>query len=198
MLLALSAWQKQFPRSILESFGAVVEVSYSLIKDNHPEVASRLLEYGLKVKSKGADEEKTKMMIVNLAISYRASGNSKKSDDLIDGTDWSASTPQFKLCAAAVKGDIEKSISLLEAAKISDGLSLWEIREWPAFRWIVKNEEFKVACENIFGEPLSPVKIASDKGVPVGSDAKSNDILAPDNASATADHPSTTAPDTAP
>lgn len=165
MLLALSAWQKQFPRSILESFGAVVEVSYSLIKDNHPEVAARLLEYGIKVKSKGADEEKIKMMIVNLAISYKASGDNDRSISLIDQTDWSASPPQFKLCAAALKEDVNKSISLLEAAKVSDGLSLWEIREWPAFRWIVKNDEFKSACERIFGEALSPVKIATDKKV---------------------------------
>jgi hypothetical protein len=163
ILLALSAWQKQFPRSVLESFGAVVEVSYSLLKDDHPQVAARLLEYGLKVKSKGADEEKTKMMIINLAIAYKQCGEAGESSKVLSETDWSASPPQFKLCAAAIREDIEEASSLLQAARVSDGLSLHEIREWPAFQWIRKNDEFRLSCERVFGEPLLPTSIVKEQ-----------------------------------
>lgn len=161
ILLALSAWQKQYPKSILESFGAVVEVSYSLLKDDHALVAARILEYGLKVKSKGADEEKTKMMIINLAIAHKQNGHDKQANDLLAKTDWSASPPQFKLCSAAIREDAKTAATFLQAAKVSDSLMPFHIREWPAFQWIRDNEDFRLSCEECFGEPLFPVKVVN-------------------------------------
>lgn len=167
VLLALAAWQKQYPNSVSESFGAVVEVSYSLIKEDHSIAASRILDYGLKVRSKGADDVSIKMMIINLAIAHKMNGETEKFSSVLKETDWSASAPNFRLCLAAIKEDVDAACDLLEAAKLSDNVSAAEVREWPAFRWIRKNEKFKEKCEKVFGEPLSPTSVLSANILPV-------------------------------
>lgn len=178
ILLALAAWQKQYPKSIAETFGAVVEVSYSLLKDGHPSVAARILDYGLKVKSKGADEEKTKMMIINLAIAHKLNGDEKSALDLLDKTDWSASPPQFKLCLASIKEDVEAACALLDAARVSDELSPTAIREWPAFRWVRQNDKFKKSCEEVFGEPIFPTSVVSNESSSTEKDAEDKAVPA--------------------
>lgn len=170
VLLALAAWQKQYPNSASESFGAVVEVSYSLIKQNHPVAASRILDYGLRVRSKGADDLNIKMMIINLAIAYKMNGETEKFSNALKETDWSAAAPNFRLCLAAIKEDIDAACDLLEAAKLSDNITTAEIREWPAFHWIRKNDKFKEMCEKVFGEPLSPISVMAANTSPVEQD----------------------------
>jgi len=164
ILLAFSAWQKQIPASICESFEVMVEVSFNLLTDHHPEVAANILEYALEVKSKGADEKTTKMMIVNLGIAYKDSGRAKECEDLINGTDWSASSPMFKVCANAVVENTEEVCKYLEAAKISDGLAIDAVRIWPAFKWMLKDETFKTECERVFAEPLFHGRQIAAKG----------------------------------
>lgn len=171
ILLAFSSWQKQVPTSILESFEAIVEISFNLLTDHHPTVAANILEYALAVKGKGIDEKTNKMMVVNLAIAYKSISQNKKCEDLINGTDWSASSPLFKVCANSVienKGEVYK---YLEAAKLSDGLSIESIRGWPAFKWMLKDEKFQDECRRVFAEPLfHDRQVAAKVHIDIGED----------------------------
>lgn len=163
ILLAFAAWQKQAPSSIPETFDAIIEVSYNLLVEERSKVAHRILTYAMSVKSKGATDVDVKMMTINLAIAHKMCGDETLANEVIDSCDWSAANPKFSICAAAVKGDVEKVCSLLPAVKALGEVTTRELRDWPAFKWVRQAPEFVAKVEEVFGEPLTVLRVASGK-----------------------------------
>lgn len=165
LMIGISAWQKQFPNQSSQSFDALVELSYNILCDSHPDIVEHLLLHGLKVKSRGATEAQIKMMVINLSIAYKLNGKKADSNRILEETDWSACGPHFNLCRHAIIENIEECLKYLEPSRSGQFLDMRCIREWPAFQWVRSNEKFKAAVEAVFGEPLSPIRLIEDASV---------------------------------
>ena len=68
--------------------------------------------------------------------------------------DWSASTIDFKISVAAVKGEVDQFLAMMEKAVKTEHLSKEDLREWPVFS-AMRSEKLVVAkFQELFGEPL--------------------------------------------
>lgn len=152
ILLIFRAWHKQQKDSIEDSFHAIVTLSFDLLVDNKPVVASRILS-NVRIFESQAGEEFRLMLLVNHAIAK------KMIDDpdweiLLRSENWSTKSPLFQLCVSAVLEKVDEVIIYMPIcvgmAEIgSDGL-----RQWPCFQWIRDHELFVQKFTEIFNEPL--------------------------------------------
>lgn len=152
VLLAFSASQKQAPKSIEDTFTAIIEISFNLLLEEHPEIAKRIVEYALSVKSKGASDVCVKILTVNLAISYKMTANNIKALAVLEAEDWSAANPDFRMCVAAVREDVEEACRLLPLVAAGDQIGPDEVRTWPALQWVRAHPDFIKKAEEVFGE----------------------------------------------
>ena len=163
VLLAFAAWQKQSPQSSEDTFSAVVEISFDLLIEEHPDVAARILGYALGIKKKGASDVNRKIMIVNLAIALKMLGKSDDAMAILDGEDWSAANPDFKMCVASVREDVELACKFMPLVKAGDQIGAEEVRDWPAFQWVRTDPKFIEKAEEVFGERFGTIADKSEQ-----------------------------------
>ena len=133
-------------------------LGYDLIYRRSYDIAETLLSFGAEVvKTYKGNESTRRMMIVNLANAMRLQERKGDAERLLDKEDWSACSDEFKVCVAAVKGNIPDVIRMMRAIGASSRPTMEAYRTWPVFRGIRTDERFIAAFEELFGEPLIAV-----------------------------------------
>ena len=155
IMIAFATWRKRLPAEADSAFSMIVERSFAFLRDGRPNLAQRITEQALKIKDVRCERITELMLVVNNAIAHRCQGNQDDYMKRLDSIDWSATSPIFKLCVAAVRGNTDEVCKHVEAAKIADNLGLVDLREWPVFQWVRSDEEFEKAVLGSFGEPLT-------------------------------------------
>jgi hypothetical protein len=106
------------------------------------------------------------MIIVNLANAVRLQKRSVEAKKILDGEDWSAANPEFAICVAAVREDIDEVVKMMREIGREGRPNAEDYRSWPVFRGMRTNEKFITAFETIFGEPLlspKPIVVQTTK-----------------------------------
>src|SRR4051794_13967984 len=93
-------------------------------------------------------------MSMNLANAQKKVKNNKRSEEILNAIDWSATTDVFRLCVASIREDIEGFTGLLRKVAQQEEDLKGYLREWPVFDWVRDCELVQNEIERIFGEPL--------------------------------------------
>ncbi len=158
LLLVFSLWRKQFVKEKEDAFESLNHAAFRLIETKKYEVAIRLLEYALSLKNTGVLDRTRKMMYVNLASAHRHSDNKELSIRILSDVDWSSSSDDFKICVAALRGDMDEVTRLMPIVANADAVSKEHFRNWPVFKFVRDQERFLLRFREIFGEPLRQEK----------------------------------------
>lgn len=153
-------WRKLSPDEIDTAAASLNHESYELLLRRRFRLARTMLRFGLDFKKQGSEETR-RMMVVNLAIAEKSLENIEEVTKILTEEDWSATSNKFRICVAAVQGDVKTVLAWLP--KISDEeVSKNEFREWPAFQWVRTDPAFVTAFEEKFGEALEPDRGSAD------------------------------------
>jgi hypothetical protein len=155
ILLTFVLWRKHFSETEEKSFEQLNQTVFELISHRRYTVARDILEFALPLKGAKMSEVARRMMIVNLASAHRHLENVELSDKTLDDHDWSASSNEFKICVAALKGDVDRVADLFSSLVESKSISNADFRRWPVFDFVRSESKFQEAFEKTFGEPLS-------------------------------------------
>lgn len=153
LLLVFSLWRKHFPLEEQKAFSRLNMAAFRLIETKNFEVAIRVLEFALGLKNTTAEDRIRKMMYVNLASAHKHLGGDEQCLRTLSGVDWSGSSDDFKVCVAALKGDIERVTRLMALVASSGAITKESFRVWPVFKFIRDNDEFLGKFAEVFNEP---------------------------------------------
>ena len=162
ILLIFMIWIKNYKESKDNAFSVVNQIAYSLLLNKQYTIADRILKYCLSLEKINFSEVTRKMMIVNRANALKKIGDISASNSLIDGVDWSASSENFQICVAAIRGNVQDVVSKMELVIKSELLTISDFLEWPVFDDIRESEPFKLEFARLFNRPMISV-VASDE-----------------------------------
>jgi hypothetical protein len=180
MKLIQVVWRKLVPADINDADGELNEFAYRLITRRRYSAAATMLSFGLYEMKKHGNDAIRKMMVVNYANAVKLGGDKVQAERILGEEDWSASTDDYKICVAAVKGETATVIKMMKAVVESEKMKIASFREWPVFETIRAEPEFVSAFEEQFGEKLlidQEARMAdttSDDDVDAGSEPRPN------------------------
>ena len=153
------------------------ELGYDLIYRRAYNIAEPVLRFGAEVVSIYKGNELTRrMMIVNLANAMRLQDRKDDAKKLLDKEDWSACSDEFKLCTAAVTGNVTEVLAIMRRIGTSGSPNMEAYGTWPVFLGIRTDERFMALFEELFGEPVIAAQQAAvaelPNSVPVPSPTK--------------------------
>jgi hypothetical protein len=152
--LVFVLWRKHISNSDEESFKYMNRICYDLILDRRYRLAGRLLDFALNKQRRSCSEFIARMMLVNLANSYKKMKNEPKCAEVIASIDWTASKDEFQICIASLQGDVDKVIALMPGLVVSETILAHEFREWPVLDWVRDDPRVNETFERVYGEPM--------------------------------------------
>lgn len=152
-----------------ELYSQMNHLTFELIRTRRPKLASWLLDFALNKQTPRVSDSTIKMMTVNLVNALRKSGQLERSKQMLEATDWTATSDDYKICVAALRDDVEEFVRLMECVKQAGTVKMADFREWPVFDWVRKEEAVQAEFLRLYGEPLlkappnEPKQISSDQ-----------------------------------
>jgi hypothetical protein len=171
-------WRKLHPDETAEATNALINETFELLKVGGFKIAGTMLKFGLSLRRQ-SDDQSGKIMVVNLAIATKLAGDTDGAMGILEKEDWSASSNKFRICVAAVRGDIEEVVRLMPTVDNND-IDRNDFREWPAFQSVAGDQKFVHAFEHKFREPFmldrdsqdEPTQTVEAASVPIASSEK--------------------------
>jgi hypothetical protein len=159
ILLVFVLWRKHIKNSAEDAFKYVSETCYDLISKKRSQLAQKLLEFALYKQPRACSDRVIRMMLVNLANSYKIMKNEPKCQEVISSIDWTASGDNFQICIASLQGDVDKVVGLMPGLAASKAIDAKAIdansfREWPVFDWVRDDSKINETFERVYGEPM--------------------------------------------
>lgn len=150
-------WRKFNERERERADNTLNECGMNLIRGRQYKTAEKVLRFGV-TQRKHNSERIRRMMVVNLANAIKLSERVEEAKKILKEEDWSATSPQFQICVAAVADEHDKVCELLRLGPKMIGISASDFRDWPVFRSSRKVEAVIEAFQEVFGEPLMPTE----------------------------------------
>ena len=166
VMLGHVLWRKVLPEQGEAADKHMNNLCYDLLVERHYKVTARLLDFACALR-KFASEELRRLMVVNWAQAYKWLGDDQKCAEIMSREDWSASDDSFRLADAVLRDNVAEATRIMKRLGADhDLVSKEKYRDWPLFRKIRPNDEFRTTYKEIFGEPLEriEVKIAEGQG----------------------------------
>lgn len=138
-------------------------IAFSLLEDGKFRLASTLLDFGLRYVKKISSERVRKVWLINRAQAEKWRGNSSDSKKLIDGEDWSASSPPFRQAVAVLRDDFESAATEMRQMGVAGEIKKHDYEEWPLFREFRKSPAFAGAFRDVFGVDYDGPRIGESK-----------------------------------
>ncbi len=140
--------EKEEADSVLNQFG------YELILRGNYELAIRLFDFGSNIRGHSSDRLR-RMMTVNFANAHRLAGDEGKARSILDAEDWSAASDDFKICVAAVRGELDTVLQMMKDIGPSEhSRAMYE--DWPVFFKLRDDKRFHECFSDIFGSDFVP------------------------------------------
>ena len=147
-------WRKLRPDEIEKADDALTSITFELLVIEKYDLANRLLKFATKLPRHSSDVAK-RMMLINLAQSYKHLGKNEQCLSTLSTTDWSACRDNFSLCVAVLKDDYDAASQLMKRIGQTGMLKQHEYIDWPIFKEFRKTAGFASAYTEIFGMPPS-------------------------------------------
>jgi hypothetical protein len=159
ILLVFVLWRKHIKDSGEDAFEYINQTSYELIRVKRPRVAQRLLDFALYKQRRDCSDFTARMMLMNLANSYKKQENDDKCNEVISSIDGTASGDNFQICIASLRGDVDKVVALMPGLAVrkgprAGGISANSFRAWPIFDWVRDDPRVNETFEHVYGEPM--------------------------------------------
>jgi hypothetical protein len=164
-------WRKFVKEDREEADSALNKLGYDLIYDRAYEIAEALLRFGVQVLKQHANDSVRRMMVINLANSLRLQNRRENATQLLKKEDWSACSADFKICVAAVTGEIDEVARLMRSIGAHGHPTIEAYRTWPVFRGVRTDERFMTTFEEVFGESIISEK-PGGVGIPSSANTK--------------------------
>lgn len=160
---------------------ALNDLGFDLISHSAYDIAEVFLKFGTSALKKHHSEMGRRMMIINLANAILLQKRKPEAVKLLDKEDWSASSNNFLICVATIKGDMDEVLRLMDEIG-SDGLvSKENYRSWPVFRSVKSDERFIAKFAEIFKEPYTVpevIEVGVKDGVKLGVEMDAEVVVA--------------------
>lgn len=161
--ISQAVWRSVCPEEISSADKALNDFTYDLIQRKKYQLAIRLFQFCRGNIKKWSSETVRLQNLVNHANALRLSGKRLKAKEILDAEDWEARSPDFQICAAAVREDYKKCIDLLKLHRKSIGIDRINFVEWPVFIGLRDDADFQAAFMRVFGESLIDDMIKESK-----------------------------------
>ncbi len=132
---------------------ALVQASFWAIQHKQYDSARVVLEYAHKLRL--STDTYNLMVVVNLAQTYKWSGNEDACLELLNARDWNSTSNLFRLCVAALR-EGDPYDEFLRGVAQEKALSLEDIHDWPVFSALRRRECFPESVRAAFGDSNVP------------------------------------------
>jgi hypothetical protein len=149
--LAHVLWRKVLPGDREEADSALNNTLYELIATRKYRLAIVLGEFAVHTLKTHDSESVRRIMVINLAQSYKWAGEKQKCLDLLEEDDWSACSDDFTQALAVLKDDFARATEVMHELG-TDGLPDEAYPYWPLLKEFRKSPEFLEAYEEVFGK----------------------------------------------
>lgn len=159
--LGCTLWRKFFESDKSElglSDMYMIHIIYELLFKEEHTLAIKIGEFIVGQKKHSNDYRK-RMQAINLCLAYKYSGDMKKSNQILDGFDWSSVQDLFQLAISCVNEDHPVSCDLIVKLIPTKEISEVALHEWPLFKVLREQEIFKETYENLFKTSFNNVSI---------------------------------------
>jgi hypothetical protein len=161
--LAHVLWRKLLPEQRKMADENLVSISYDLLIAEEYDLAKAVLDFATEVLKQHSSEAIRLKLLVNRILAYKWSGDDERASRLLQAQDFSAVDDQFKLAAAALRGNTEDAIRMVRKIGALGDMTLEQYREWPLFRELRTQVAFQKVVEEVFREPLNEIHLAESK-----------------------------------
>lgn len=156
--LANVLWRKAFPEDIENADNSLINITYEILIQERYEMAKKLLDFSLLTLKKHSNEASRKILIINRAIAYKFSQESKEAIKILDSVDWSATGDEYQLAVSVLKDQTSKAISIMKKIGSKGVIGKVEYKEWPLFKDFRLTSDFLDAYKEIFEEEFKIVE----------------------------------------
>lgn len=153
-------WRKLLPSELEDAEISFINVTYDLLLQKEYKLAELILNIAREPAFKKFNAESSYLLQVNYAISLRGQDKNEECKELIKNLDFSALADKFKLAQAVLLEDYDNASTLMKRIGINPEVGQLQYKYWPLFRWFRKTDQFKLAYEELFGEPFSITETA--------------------------------------
>jgi hypothetical protein len=144
------------PDDIESADRALVQTGFKLITDDRLQMALEIHRFANDVIKNVASDRHKRLLLVNYANCYNLLNNHQEADRILSRMDRSAADLDFQICVSAVRGDVDKVVTLMRRAASANILTAEDFRTWPVFRNIQKQDKFRDEYKTAFGKELIP------------------------------------------
>lgn len=143
-------WRELQPDLLEESDGNLNEKIVELLNRERYSIAYRLANFANSLQKFSSEETKL-MFIINESLALKFLGEEKKSQEIINKIDWSATKEEFKMAVAIIKDDrdLVKKI-MFKIGPNKDMKSAY--KDWPLFKKFRKTKTFTSTYKAIYDE----------------------------------------------
>jgi hypothetical protein len=152
--LANTLWRKCLPEKTWISEKFLAEHVYERLLSEQWPLAETISRFALGPPLKSESDLQNKMIRINLAQSLKWAGKETEAKKVLE-LDWSGSIRDFRLAVDVLHERYDNAIQLMrQIGPTGELVNMAGYREWPLFREFRKNEQFRTAFLEIYGEPL--------------------------------------------
>lgn len=159
--LGLLCWDKFVPDEREKADLSIIHLSFELLLLRRFELVDNLLSFILKAKKVWVEDDSRLICVVNLAIAKRHAEDAEAANKILSTVDWSSTPRKFKVCVAAVRGDVEECVLQMRALGANDDITASSYKSWPAFESVRNDSRFLAACAEIYGQDALSVETQS-------------------------------------
>lgn len=153
-LLVFSIWRKLFKNEEADAFSSVNEFCFGLIYNDLYVAPARIIEFLLGLNNADIPQSTRLMMTVNLASTLIHNDEKDRGLEILDSVDWSTCSPNYQICVAALREDVEEVLALMPYFSDNKAISKFDYRNWPVFDFVRSNDEFRKRFSEIYGEDI--------------------------------------------
>ncbi len=157
--LAQVLWRKFKPDELNGADDNLCTIGYDTLFDENYKLTKIIFDFALHSLPKISDENLRLVMLINLALATKYSGDEKRAIEIIKNEDWSATRGKFRLAEAVILRKYHDAYKIMrEIGNNRQEVPQENYKDWPLFKEIRNETEFQLVYKEIFQEPFNKVE----------------------------------------
>lgn len=150
--LAHVIWRKLQKEEIAQIDLNLIKQSYDLIAGGDYEIAARILEFFTQFHMPHESDSNFRILMINLAQSYKWKKDESKAEEILSRCDWSASEDRFKLAVMVLQDKWDEVYRIMRRLKHDHSFHKSNHKEWPLFKKLREEPDFLRVYKECYGE----------------------------------------------
>lgn len=167
-------WRRLSKEALKEAGQDLIETTISLIENGHYNVAINVLEFFTGRDIRHDEESTLRVHVINLAQSYKWSGQDEKCREVLEKYDWSGWGDRFKLAIQVLREEWDGVFKTMRRLSHDDEFGKLSYSEWPIFRKLREVDGFKECYKDCYGEDF-PTRQSVKKSEEIEPDGEDPD-----------------------